>query len=249
MKIIHTRLVRDACAAVAALALSVSACSSSSDGASSGSTGEPSGAGADVGSQGPGTPSDEADAGSSTGGAVGDPDVVVEPPPPAFEATFTAEGSAASGAWIRTEVQPIDTTHVAIEVHASDLDDVFGVAFRLRWDPTLLRWTGGKAEDVLAANGSTGVTSLLEREPGELVYGHALFPNATKNFMSPVELQGVPIPDAVLLRVELEVLAAGETTLDFVLDSRDVRSPDGEQIPLTWSAGTVKLVEIERGAR
>lgn len=246
MKSIHSRL-RWGAGAVIALALSTAGCSGSGDSPAAPSE-EPSGS-VDAGEiEDPGAPDGgTADAGSDP--VPGGEDVAVEPPAPAYEASFTPEAGSTDGAFIRAELSPVDTTHVAIEVRAGGMDEVFGVAFRLRWDPALLRWTGGSAKDVLTGSASKGVTTLLEREPGELVYGHALFPNPTKGFFDQVKLQGAPIEDAVLLRVELEVLAAGETKLAFVPESRDVRDPDGGQLSTSWAAGTVKISAIEGGAR
>lgn len=239
MRNLMKRLSRGAGLGLVALTLSLAGCFSD-DAASPADPGDTGASAAeDAGAADTGAQTAEPDA-----GAPGE-DIAVEAPAPAWKASFQPEASAPEGSWIRADMVQLDARRVAVEVHAGGFDSVFGIAFRLRWDPTLLKWAGGEAKDVLSSSKATGITAMVEREPGELVYGHALFPNPSNNNQGPSSLAGAAIGDALLLRIELDVEAAGTTGLTFVDESRDVRSPDGEQLPLTWSAGSLAIEAVE----
>ncbi|GMV38584.1 MAG: hypothetical protein AMXMBFR64_03000 [Myxococcales bacterium] len=174
-------------------------------------------------------------------------DVAVVEPEPQWKATFTPAGGSAEGPWVRAEVTQLDARRIAVDVRAGGMESVFGVAFKLRWDPAVLSWAGGQAKEVLTSAKAKGVTALMESAPGELVYGHALFPNASNDHQGPASLAGAPISEALLLRAELDVVAAGTTSVTFVEESQDVRKPSGEQLPTVWSGGSIVIEPVVGG--
>jgi hypothetical protein len=174
-----------------------------------------------------------------------DPDVPVEPPTPTYEGSFAPDEPSPTGASIVAEVDASAGASVTVRVRARGLADVLGVAFRLQFDPQVLQYASGEASDALSDAAAKGYAMASESKPGEIVYGHARFSPPSDHWYAPPELSGAAIDDAVLLTLTLDVVAAGTSPITFAPLSRDVRDSASEQIPVTWSGGTLSLTEAD----
>lgn len=229
------------------LALSASGAGCSSDAAAP-QTSATNGGASDAGSKAP-DGAGAADASSQDGGAAGadvttDVAAVQPPPDPGYDVAFSPESATVDGAAISLSVEPIGPSSVRVKASAVKLDDVFGIAFRLRYDPAVLTFAGGKTNPVLDDAVAKGIAALAEAEPGRLVYGQARFFKAGSNGYNP-EVTGVAVDDQVLVALDFDVAAEGETALTFELAGRDVRNSQFEAIAVTWVAGSVKITRAK----
>jgi Cohesin domain len=164
-------------------------------------------------------------AGCGGGGGGGSP-VEPTPPPPQPGVTFTSQGGSSNNSVVLASGAGTNASSLVLEVRAQNVDDLYGVAFDLRFPAAVLQYVrftpgplleGGSVQAAVSASGTLVVgASRLGEVPG---------------------IDG----SGVLLTLEFAPIAAGEGALSFARNS--AFDSDGRPITgVTWGAGTVRVI-------
>lgn len=161
--------------------------------------------------------------GGGGGGGGGSP---VDPPPIQPGITFTGQGGSASNSIVLGSGPGTGGNTLALEVRAQNVDDLYGVAFDLRFPAAVLQYVRATPGPLLEGGSVQAAVSAS----GNLVVGAS-------------RLGEVPGVDGsgVLLTLEFNAIAAGEGALSFARNS--AFDSDGRPITgITWSAGSVRVI-------
>lgn len=161
--------------------------------------------------------------GGGGGGSPTEPTPTPTPSQPSV--TFTPQSPGPSGILLATGAGSNATTLV-LEVRATSVSDLYGVAFDLTYPPNLLQHVRSTQGPLLAGGTFQGSTSA-----GRLVVGLSNLG---------------PVPgtsgSGVLLTFEFRAVGAGEGALAF--SKNQAVDSQGQAIAgLTWSAGTVRVTQ------
>lgn len=166
------------------------------------------------------------------GGGGGGPTQPPPPPPPAPGIVFTpASGGGQSGFGLAAGGGG-GTTTLVLELRASGVQDVYGVAFDLDYPETVLRFERATQGAALSAGGAFATSfQAVESPAGNLVVG-----------LSRLGAVGGMSGSGTLLTLEFSARAAGSGTFTFVGPS--AVAPNGQPLPgLTWTAGTATVTQ------
>jgi len=162
--------------------------------------------------------------GGGGGGGGGGP---TTPPPPVAGITFTPAGSAASPG-IALVASPASTaTRLVLEVRATGIGNLYGVAFDLQYPGTVLAYaSAGNAGSILSAG-----TFQVSHTASDVVVGETLLGG----------VHGVA-GDGLLATIEFTAAASGIGSFTF---TRNVAYDSaGKPIAgVTWTAGSVTVVK------
>lgn len=161
--------------------------------------------------------------GGGGGGGGGSP---TEPPPPQPGVTFTSQGGSASNSIVLASGPGTNANSLALEVRAQNVDDLYGLAFDLRFPAAVLQYVRVTPGPLLEGGSVQAAVS----GSGTLVVGAS-------------RLGEVPGIDGsgVLLTLEFNAIAAGEGALSFARNS--AFDSDGRPITgVTWGAGSVRVI-------
>jgi hypothetical protein len=160
--------------------------------------------------------------GGGGGGGGGNP---MEPVP-----GITLNATAPTGAGIALGRSARSTTSLLVlEVRASQVTGLYGVAFDLTYPGAALDFTAFRPGDFLTANGAAVSTQVFESAPGNLVVGVTRVGNV-----------GGADGSGVLIELELQAAASGTGNLSF-RENAAFRA-DGTQLALSWAGGSVAVV-------
>jgi hypothetical protein len=159
------------------------------------------------------------------GGGGGSPTEPTPTPTPAPSVTFTPQSPGPSGILLATGAGSNATTLI-LEVRATSVSDLYGVAFDLTYPPGLLQHVRSTQGPLLAGGTFQGTASA-----GRLVIGLSNLG---------------PVPGAsgsgLLMTFEFRAAGAGEGTIAF--SKNQAVDSQGQAIAgLTWSAGTVRVTQ------
>lgn len=130
-----------------------------------------------------------------------------------------------SGTVIYVRQKELANEQLVLEVASRNVSDLYGLAWRLRYDPEVLRAT---QMEPTAAFSAGNVHALREARPGLFVA--AISEKGKK--------PGFSAPDTALAVIELSVLGDGETRVDFVTERSAVVRPDGTEVAdVQWVGG------------
>lgn len=156
------------------------------------------------------------------GGGGGNP-VEPTPPPPQQGITFTPQSAGANSISLVAGAATNATT-LFLEVRATSVTNLYGVAFDLRYPSSVLQFVGADPGDFL------GNSTLHAAEPtaGTLVVGMS-------------RLGAVPgaSGSGLLMTLEFRATAAGQGSFTFAENSAVDAS--GQPLSLTWAAGAVTV--------
>ncbi|HEX9945586.1 MAG TPA: cohesin domain-containing protein [Thermoanaerobaculia bacterium] len=163
--------------------------------------------------------------GGGGGGGPTEPTPTPPPPPPPPGIVFTAQGAAGANTLFLANGAATTATNLFLEVRASQMTDLYGVAFDLAYPSAQLQFTRVTAGPLL----SGGAVQAVASAPGTLVVGGT-------------HLGSVPgaTGSGVVMTLEFTAVAAGEGAFTFsrnsALDSR------GDIIRgVSWLAGSVRV--------
>ncbi|HEV8629304.1 MAG TPA: cohesin domain-containing protein, partial [Thermoanaerobaculia bacterium] len=158
------------------------------------------------------------------GGGGGGPTPPTQPPP---SVTF-APSSTGAGIGLAQGATTTSSTLV-LEVRATQVTALYGVAFDLTYPNALLRLQGFRAGTFLSSGGAQISTQVAESSPGHLVVGLS-------------RLGPAPGVDGsgVLLELQLDAVASG--TGAFAFSNNAAYRPDGSVQSVGWNAGSVSVV-------
>jgi hypothetical protein len=129
---------------------------------------------------------------------------------------------------ITIDAAEVSTETLVLDVTGHGLSSVYGVAFRLRYDPGVLALVEMKP----AATWSKAAPIAAAREgaPGLLVAGVS----ATSEF------SGMDVDASALATITFDVVAPKPTPLDFVIERSVVATADGGELAgVTWAGGAL----------
>lgn len=160
------------------------------------------------------------------GGGGGPTEPPPPPPPPPASITFTPQGTAGANTLFLARGAASTATTLVLELRASQVTDLYGVAFDLTYPSGQLQYSRITPGPLLGNSGSVqaSVTS-----PGTLIVGGT-------------HLGNVPgaTGSGVVLTLELTAVAAGQGTIGFSRNS--AIDSDGEPISgIAWRGGTVQV--------
>jgi hypothetical protein len=165
--------------------------------------------------------------GGGGGGGGGGP--IGPPPPPPPGITFTPAGAAGTNSISLASGGGSDANSLLLEVRVNSVEDLYGIAFDLRYPNTVLRYETATAS-YLNEGGNQTSLQLTEPTPGTLVIGYTRL-----GAVSGASGSGL------LLTLRFAAIAAGNGNFTFA-DNAGYNSR-GEPIPgLTWIAGAVQVV-------
>ncbi len=158
------------------------------------------------------------------------PPAPVPPPTPAFRVQYSGSGApgADSLSWRQqaTELPGL----LRIELRATDVHNLYGVAFDLLYPNQLMRFERAEEGTVLDGGGASSTSFLLARpQDGVLVIG-----------LTRLGSQGGFDGSGALLVLELSALRAGTGTLEF--DAQRAIAADGRALPaVRWIDGSLTV--------
>jgi hypothetical protein len=159
------------------------------------------------------------------GGGGGGPTEPTPPPPPPPGITFTAAGGGANSISLGSGAATNETT-LFLEVRATSVTDLYGVAFDLRFPNAVLQFV--RATDGGFLGG--GTVQVAETATGTLVAGASKLGAVAGSTGS-----------GVLMVLEFRAVAAGSGTFTFA--DNTALNATGSAVPnLTWAAGNVTVV-------
>lgn len=151
------------------------------------------------------------------------------PTAPGPSITFSGPAAAASSISLRRG-SGSGTTVLVLEVLASEVSDLYGVAFDLRYPSDLLSFEGATEGDLLSEEGTVATSlQLAESPPGNLVVGVT-------------RLGGVDTVSGsgVVVALEFHSQASGSGTFSF--DDNEALDATGNiLVDVTWTAGSVQV--------
>jgi hypothetical protein len=163
---------------------------------------------------------------TACGGGGGGGGPTAPPPPPQPAIVFTATGTSSPNSVTLATGTGSSATTLFLEVRATSVTDLYGVAFDLRYPNTVLQFVRA-TPGTLMEGGSVQAVAAGE---GNLVVG------ATRLG----EVPGIT-GSGVLMTLEFTALVAGDGTFSFARNS--ALDPDARTLPgVTWAAGTVRVI-------
>jgi len=165
--------------------------------------------------------------GGGGGGSPTQPAPSPSPPPPQPQIVFTSNGNV-SGVVLARATTSTATTLV-LEVRASEVSGLYGVAFDLTYPSAVLRYRAAHTGPFLGAGSVEVSTQVAETSPGHLVVG-----------VSRLGQSGGVDGSGLLLSLDFDAVAAGSGAFSFSKNS--AFRPDGSPQQVGWSAGTVTVV-------
>ncbi len=160
------------------------------------------------------------------GGGGGGPTEPPPPPPPTPGITVTPAGVPASGVSIAAGAGTTQSTLI-LEIRANSVNDLYGVAFDLRYPSGILQLVQTSAGPFL---GSPNLQSVPGSGSGLVIIGLSKLGSVSGNSGS-----------GVLMTLEFRAIAAGQGSFSF--EQNSAVSSSGQTISgFGWSAGTVQVV-------
>lgn len=159
------------------------------------------------------------------GGGGGGPTEPPPPPPPTPGIVVTPAAAPATGVSIASGAGTTQSTLI-LEIRANSVNDLYGVAFDLRYPSNLLQL-------VQTSSGPFLGTATLQSVPGS---GSGLILVGLSKLGAVSGTNG----SGVLMTLEFRAIAAGQGSFSF--EQNSAVSSSGEPIPgFGWSAGTVQV--------
>jgi hypothetical protein len=158
-----------------------------------------------------------------------------------YSVTGTPEnlsGESANRIWLQSRAEGPRT--LAVDVMAST-ESVMGLAFRLRFDPSALAFTGHEDLDSFTDKSAEQQTLVRATKPGELAVGCARFVGPGADDWP---LPGKQLFEAKLITLRFDILAAGESALTFAPTGREVRDGKYESRPAAWYGVVLSVDEV-----
>jgi hypothetical protein len=161
------------------------------------------------------------------GGGGGGP---TQPPPPQPGITFTPAGATTQNSVALATGAGGSSTVLVLDLHANQVQNLYGVSFDLRYPSTVLRFDRALQGTALSMGGAVSTSLQVAESPaGNLVVGLT-------------RLGAVPgmSGSGSLLTLEFAARTAGTGDLTFVAPS--AVDPDGKAVAgVTWAAGSVQV--------
>jgi hypothetical protein len=161
------------------------------------------------------------------GGGGGSPTAPTPTPTPVASIVFTPQGAPGSNTVFLAQGAATTATTLILEVRASQVTDLYGVAFNLTYPSAQLQFASATAGALLG--GDSGSAQAVVSTPGTLVVGGS-------------HLGAVPGANGsgVVLTLVFTATAAGQGSFAFALNSA-FNSAGHTQGGISWLAGTVQV--------
>ena len=154
--------------------------------------------------------------------ACADPPAQQSPPAPGFSADATEAGGSVS-----LRAVSVTAEHLVVEVVARDVRPLYGVAFRLSYDPAVLRF----ASTLRGPSWPEGSVELAkEAAPGLLV----------STVSAKGDIKGLDEPEAIVSTLTFDRLARTETKLGFVTTRSTAFTTGGAAARARFTGGTLR---------
>lgn len=163
--------------------------------------------------------------GGGGGGGGGPTEPTPPPPPPAAAIVFTAAGAAGTNSVFLASGSGSSANTLVLEVRASQVTDLYGVAFDLAYPSAQLQFVEAIPGPLL---GSAGSVQAAPGAGGNLIVGGT-------------HLGNVPgaTGSGVIMTLRFNAIAAGSGPFQFSRNS--ALDSDGGLLPVTWVAGSVQV--------
>ena len=163
--------------------------------------------------------------GGGGGGGGGGPTEPPPPPPPTAAIVFTPAGAAGANSVFLASGAASTSSTLFLEVRASQVTDLYGVAFDLTYPSAQLQFVQATPGSLLGAAGS------VQAAPGA----------AGNLIVGGTHLGNVPGANGsgVIMTLQFNAIAAGGGQFSFSRNS--ALDSDGGLLPVTWVAGSVQV--------
>ena len=162
---------------------------------------------------------------------------------PVLEWSYEADEEIDSG--IRIDIEENEEGNLELIVSAVQLESVFGIAFHLNFDPTILEFVSGTSTDILRDNFNQS-SSVIRTEEGSIRFGTTRIPPPPQ-FGGGQDYSGMDLDGAVIARFQMKRLAPGNANLNMPIHNRDVRNSELETLQFSLQAGLLNL-SVEEGS-
>jgi hypothetical protein len=130
-----------------------------------------------------------------------------------------------SGTVIYVRQKELTANKLVLEVASRNVTDLYGIAWRLSYDPSVLRATEVEPTSVFAVD---NVHALREAKPGLLVAATSARGRQA----------GIDAPDTALSVIDFDVLSAGKSRVDFIAERSAIVGSDGKRASgVAWVGG------------
>ncbi len=133
---------------------------------------------------------------------------------------------------------PEDET-VLIRVRGQELSDIFGVAFKIAYDPTIISFISGSSSEVLTDSSSESISLVRIENSGLLKFGTVRSSKPTQN--GNITYSGISLEEAIFANFTFQLVKEGEANLHFLSHGRDVRNSELDPVPVSFSGGTLSI--------
>ena len=153
--------------------------------------------------------------------------------------SFSSGSEIESG--IRLDVEETEKGEIELVITAVQLENVFGIAFHLNFNPNVIEFLSGTSTDVLRDN-TNDATSVVRTETGSIRFGTARIPPPPQ-FGGGQNLTGMNLDGAVIARFQMGRVAPGKAQLEMPMHHRDLRNTQLETIQFELQSGDLTLQE------
>lgn len=143
--------------------------------------------------------------------------------------TFTPSGGSAASSLSLRRSAASSGSRLVLELYASEVTDLFGIAFDLSYPPNLLRFEGLDEDSFLSESGNVSTSLQVAEAPlGNLIVGLTRLASASGRSGS-----------GVVLVLEFQGIGNGSGSLSF--DRNQALDPRGAVQNVAWFGGSVQV--------
>lgn len=167
-----------------------------------------------------------------------EPDVQVLPM--TYVISFQPESTGVASPAITVAASLAGDDRVIVTVAAQQVPNVFGVAFHLEYDPSILEWVKTTTMDPLTNADANGAYVSRIVSPGVFAYGGARFGSVSKTEATGKPKTGLTLLTGALCDIEFRILTTGQSPLLFSDLRRDLRHTKTAD-PTNWIGGLLAV--------
>ena len=174
-------------------------------------------------------------------GVVSDEALKTEPTETKLEIEYSEKQKTSEGLhWI---VEETESGEFWVNVTAVELKDVFGIAFHLTYDSSVIQYVEGQSTEILR-NNQAEVATLFRPDSDVVRFGTVRLHEPMGGGQG-INYTGLDVPKGVIAKFKFAVVSAGETDLQITQEGLDIRNADLKPMSISISGSDVSIAEVE----
>jgi hypothetical protein len=166
-----------------------------------------------------------------------------ESTPPEIKLEIEVSEKESTSEGLHWDVEETENGEFWINVNAVELKDVYGIAFHLTFDPSVVTYLEGLSTDILRDN-QAEVASLFRPDDGVVRFGTVRLHEPLGGGQGLV-YTGIEVPKGVIAKFKFAPLTAGSSDIEISQEGLDLRNADLDPMKITVTGQAVNIVEEE----